>query len=47
MNPDGWPLDDVIDACEFLEATGRTLPKDKWVEEIAARSDAASFRSLM
>lgn len=47
MNPDGVPLQDAIDACHFLEATGRTIPADKWVDELIARGDAASLLPLL
>lgn len=46
MNPEGWPIEDVIDACDVLEATGRTIPREKWVDEEVARADLDSFRSL-
>jgi hypothetical protein len=36
----------VIDACNFLEATGRTVPRSKWVEELIEEEGRRSFDSL-
>jgi hypothetical protein len=37
----------VLDACEFLEATRRTIPRNKWVDELRAEAAARSFDGLM
>jgi len=29
-------LEDANDICEFLEANGRTIPREKWVAEMIA-----------
>lgn len=35
--------EDALDLCDFLEATGRTIPRTKWaIESIAAASAAAN-----
>lgn len=34
--------DDALDLCDFLEATGRTIPRNQWAEESIAITTAAS-----
>jgi hypothetical protein len=39
--PDWVLLEDARDVADFLEASGRTVPRSAWVEEaIAARNEA-------
>lgn len=33
--PDLMLLEDANDICEFLEASGRTIPRERWALEIA------------
>lgn len=33
------PLRDVLDVAEVLEATGRAIPRQKWVDEFAAQAE--------
>jgi hypothetical protein len=40
-------LADVLNACDFLEATGRTVPRSKWVDELREERAVASFDALM
>lgn len=45
INAEGWNAEDVKDACAFLEATGRTVKRDEWVEEYVQAKAKNSFRS--
>jgi hypothetical protein len=47
LNPHGWTWGDRDDVCRILEATGRTIPRNKWVEEFALREGLDSFKGLM
>lgn len=42
--PVAW--DDALDLCDFLEATGRTIPRTQWAEESIALTVAASNESM-
>jgi hypothetical protein len=45
--PDGWILlEDANDLADFLEATGRTVPRSKWADEAIAAQQAAQMEGL-
>lgn len=46
LAPEAIPLEDYRDACDFLEATGRTVPAGQWAEDVIAASVAAANETM-
>jgi hypothetical protein len=44
--PDLILLEDAIDLCDFLEATGRTIPRSKWAVESIAAVQRANLEAM-
>lgn len=45
--PDFIPLEDAIDLCDFLEATGRTVPRTKWATECIEAANRAKIEAML
>ncbi len=43
--PDVILLEDLIDLGAFLEATGRTIPRNKWIPECIEHSQQLRFEA--
>jgi hypothetical protein len=39
-------LEDAVNMTDFLEASGRTLPRDRWVDEAVAAVAAAQIEGM-
>jgi hypothetical protein len=44
--PDLMLLEDAIDLCDFLEATGRTIPRSSWAIESIAAVQRANLEAM-
>jgi hypothetical protein len=44
--PDLILLEDAIDLCDFLEATGRTIPRSKWAAESIAAVQRSNLEAM-
>jgi hypothetical protein len=40
-------LEDAIDLCDFLEATGRTIPRHKWAAESIMAYNQAQMEAAL
>ncbi len=44
--PDWTLLEDANDLADFLEATGRTVPRARWAEEAIAAASASAIEGF-
>jgi hypothetical protein len=47
VNVETLTEEDAFAICGILVATKRGIPADKWVDELVAAGDAASFEAMM
>lgn len=40
-------LEDALDLVDFYEATGRTVPRDRWADECVAHRERAEQRAAI